>query len=64
MTRRVASAAGRFCARFLRDTRGATAIEYALIAVCLSVAVGVTVHGVGNSLNTNFYGKVNTEFSR
>lgn len=45
-------------ARFRRDDRGATAIEYAMIAVGIAVAVVATVNATGQSLNTNFYGKV------
>jgi pilus assembly protein Flp/PilA len=41
-------------AAVLKDERGATAIEYALIAVLLSIAViaGATV--IGNKLNSTF----------
>jgi pilus assembly protein Flp/PilA len=43
---------------FGRDRRGATAIEYALIAVGVSIAVALTVYATGASLKTNFYDKV------
>ena len=39
---------------FLRDERGATAIEYGLIAAGISVAIIVVVQGLGSSLNTTF----------
>ncbi|HLL26720.1 MAG TPA: Flp family type IVb pilin [Xanthobacteraceae bacterium] len=39
---------------FLRNERGATAIEYGLIAACISVAIIVAVTGVGTNLNQTF----------
>ena len=44
--------------RFLRDDSGATAIEYGLIAVGISIAIIGMVKGVGSSLTTAF-SKVN-----
>jgi pilus assembly protein Flp/PilA len=41
-------------ARFLRDDRGATAIEYGLIAAGISVAIIATVTGLGTKLTTTF----------
>ena len=40
--------------RFLRDDKGATAIEYGLIAAGISVAIIATVVGLGSNLNTTF----------
>jgi len=40
--------------RFLADQSGATAIEYCLIAVGLSIVILAAVNGIGTSLNTNF----------
>ena len=40
--------------RFLKDTRGATAIEYALIAAGISIVIVVAVTAIGTSLNTMF----------
>ena len=40
--------------RFLRDESGATAIEYCLIAVGISVVIITAVNGIGSTLNTNF----------
>ena len=40
--------------RFLRDEKGATAIEYGLIAAGIAVAIIAVVKGVGADLNTNF----------
>ena len=37
-----------------RDTRGATAIEYGLIAALISVASIVAMNGLGNQLKTTF----------
>lgn len=46
--------------RFVRAEDGATAIEYAMVAVGIAVAVVATVNATGSSLNTNFYGKVDS----
>jgi pilus assembly protein Flp/PilA len=40
--------------RFFRDDTGATAIEYGLIAACISVAIIFAVQGVGSKLNSTF----------
>ena len=40
--------------RLLRDDKGATAIEYGLIAAGISVAIIATVVGLGSKLNTTF----------
>ena len=39
---------------FLRDEKGATAIEYGLIAAGISVAIITVVGQLGSSLNTTF----------
>ena len=41
-------------AKFLRDESGATAIEYCLIAVGISLAIIAIVQGLGTTLNTKF----------
>ncbi|HTP37596.1 MAG TPA: Flp family type IVb pilin [Methyloceanibacter sp.] len=41
-------------AHFIKNESGATAIEYALIATGISVAILVAVDAVGSSLNTLF----------
>jgi pilus assembly protein Flp/PilA len=46
-------------ARFVKDTSGATAIEYGLIAAGISLAIIAVVNGLGTTLNTKF-GDVNT----
>jgi pilus assembly protein Flp/PilA len=40
--------------RFLKDESGATAIEYCLIAVGLSIVIITAVNGIGTTLNTKF----------
>jgi pilus assembly protein Flp/PilA len=39
---------------FLRDEKGATAIEYGLIAAGISLAIIGVVDGMGTKLNTKF----------
>jgi pilus assembly protein Flp/PilA len=41
-------------ARFMTDETGATAIEYAMIAGGIAVAIVVVVQGLGTTLNTTF----------
>jgi pilus assembly protein Flp/PilA len=41
-------------AQFAKDESGATAIEYGLIAACISVAIIAVVQGVGSKLNSTF----------
>jgi pilus assembly protein Flp/PilA len=43
-----------FLAKFVSDDRGATAIEYALIAGGLSIVILVAVQGIGSTLNGSF----------
>jgi pilus assembly protein Flp/PilA len=43
---------------FFADESGATAIEYALIAAGISVAINVAVNGLGTHLKTTFYDKL------
>ena len=40
--------------KFLADQSGATAIEYCLIAVGLSIVIITAVNGIGSTLNTKF----------
>lgn len=40
--------------RFLKDEKGATAIEYGLIAAGIAVAIIAVVQGLGSKLNTTF----------
>jgi pilus assembly protein Flp/PilA len=45
-------------ARFCADERGATAIEYAMIASGVGAAVAATVWNTGETLKTLFYDKL------
>jgi pilus assembly protein Flp/PilA len=45
--------------RFFADQSGATAIEYALIAAGISLAIITAVNGLGTTLNTK-YSAINT----
>jgi pilus assembly protein Flp/PilA len=45
---------------FMRDERGATAIEYALIASGVAVAIASTVMSLGSAVRDNLYGNVAT----
>jgi pilus assembly protein Flp/PilA len=49
----------RLVLNFLRDESGATAIEYALIAAGISLAIIVVVQGLGTTLSGR-YAAVNT----
>ena len=40
--------------RFVRDESGATAIEYALIAGCISIAIVAASTSIGTTLNNTF----------
>ncbi len=40
--------------KFLRDESGATAIEYGLIAACISIAIIVAVQTIGTRLDATF----------
>jgi pilus assembly protein Flp/PilA len=42
------------CSRFLSDQSGATAIEYCVIAVGISIVIIAAVNGIGSALSTNF----------
>ena len=44
----------RLISKFLSDQSGATAIEYCLIAVGLSIVIITAVNGLGSTLNTKF----------
>ena len=44
----------RLIANFLADQSGATAIEYCLIAVGLSIVILAAVNGIGTTLNATF----------
>jgi len=44
----------RLFSRFLADQSGATAIEYCLIAVGLSIVILAAVNSIGTALDANF----------
>ena len=44
--------------RFLADQRGATAIEYGLIAALISVTIIATVFSVGIGIRDTLYGNI------
>jgi pilus assembly protein Flp/PilA len=48
--------------RFIRDDGGATAIEYALIACGVSIAIVSSVTSLGNNMMTLFYDKLQNLF--
>jgi pilus assembly protein Flp/PilA len=50
------------CARFITNERGATAIEYAMIAAGIGAFISATVFGVGSELKSNFYDKLGALF--
>lgn len=49
----------RILARFLKDESAATAIEYALIAAGISMAIVAAVNGLGTTLGSK-YSTINT----
>ncbi|HWD49936.1 MAG TPA: Flp family type IVb pilin [Rhizomicrobium sp.] len=53
-------AAGSFVVSFFRDESGATAIEYAMIAMGIAVAVVAMVNTLGNNVKTVLFDKVAT----
>ena len=48
------ASAARVLRALLNDNRGATAIEYGLIAALISVATITAMNGLGNQLKTTF----------
>ncbi|MCC7346849.1 MAG: Flp family type IVb pilin [Variibacter sp.] len=49
-------------AEFLADKRGATAIEYAMIAAGIGVVIASTVWTLGSDIKTNLWDKVAAVF--
>jgi len=49
--------------RFVKCEQGATAIEYALIASGVGMAIITTVFGLGSQLQTGWYAKIAAIFS-
>ena len=48
---------------WLRDTSGATAIEYSLIAAGIALAVALTIFGLGDTLYEMMYSRLPEAFS-
>lgn len=44
--------------RLVRDERGATAIEYSIVATGIAMAVASTVYAIGGQLNTSYFAKL------
>jgi pilus assembly protein Flp/PilA len=44
----------KICALFMKDESGATAIEYALIGVLISIAAVVVISTIGTNLSNTF----------
>jgi pilus assembly protein Flp/PilA len=44
--------------RLVNDERGATAIEYAMLASGIAVTIAATVFSFGSQLKTTFYDKI------
>ena len=55
---RTTDTALRIMRELCRDERGATAIEYALIAAGVAVAIAATVFGLGDAVKTTLYDKI------
>jgi len=53
----------RFLKAFGRDTSGATAIEYGLVATFISIAIIASVQSVGDNLIANFYDQIVAAFN-
>ena len=51
---------GRLVARFALDERGATALEYGLIAGLIAAVIIVALTAVSGSIQNNMYNKVQT----
>ena len=49
--------------RFIADEQGATAIEYAMIAAGVGVAISATVFNLGSAVKTNLYDKIAAAFN-
>lgn len=53
----------RMLRRFVADERGASAIEYCMLALFLSLAIIAGARSIGSTLSTNMYGPVATNLS-
>ncbi|MBO0347495.1 Flp family type IVb pilin [Roseibium limicola] len=55
----VTSATSRFRG-FLRDERGAVAMEYGVIVLLMGIAIVATLMSIGDTLRDSYYGEINT----
>ena len=53
----------RLAGRLLADERGATAIEYAIVAAGIGGAVASVIWNVGSQVRTNLYDKLTALFT-
>ncbi|MCA0317556.1 MAG: Flp family type IVb pilin [Proteobacteria bacterium] len=44
--------------RFAADAGGATAVEYSMLAAGIAGVVMLTIYSIGETVETNFYGKL------
>ena len=58
MTNELLRSLGRLARRFRADERGATAIEYAMIAAGVGATIAATVWSFGSQLRDGVYAKV------
>jgi pilus assembly protein Flp/PilA len=49
--------------RFVTEERGASAIEYCLLALFLSIAIIAGARSIGSTLNATMFGPVSTNLS-
>ena len=49
--------------KFLADQRGASAIEYCIIAMFLSLAIITGARSIGSNMSTNMYGPIATNLN-
>ncbi len=50
----------RIVERFLQDERGATAIEYAMVAAGIAVAISVAVYALGERVLNDLWNRIST----
>ncbi|MFD1703845.1 Flp family type IVb pilin [Methylopila henanensis] len=60
----VTAGALRALTRFWRDERGATAIEYAMIAVGVGAAIAATVYTLGDVVFSKYFERIANETNR
>jgi pilus assembly protein Flp/PilA len=59
----ILSRASAVARRLGKDTSGATAIEYAMMASMIGAAIAATVWNIGSTVRTNWYDKIAAIFS-